>query len=101
MSIKLTKLQPSSPGDVKHIYHMADIHIRLNAKRHQEYREVFERVYDLLKKEPNESIVVICGDIFHSKTELSPECIDMAIDFFKNLSNIMDTFIIMGNHDGN
>jgi DNA repair exonuclease SbcCD ATPase subunit/DNA repair exonuclease SbcCD nuclease subunit len=45
--------------------------------------------------------IVHCGDIAHSKTQISPEFVDMAGDFFKNLSAIAPTYIILGNHDGN
>ena len=45
--------------------------------------------------------IVHCGDIAHSKTQISPEFVDMAGEFFKNLSSIAPTYIILGNHDGN
>lgn len=80
---------------------MADIHIRLSSERHAEYREVFERLYTVLQEDTEKAITVICGDILHSKTELSPECVDLTIELIKNLSGIMDVIIIMGNHDGN
>jgi DNA repair exonuclease SbcCD ATPase subunit/predicted MPP superfamily phosphohydrolase len=98
-----TVLTSSSNKKINKIYHLADIHIRLHTKRHIEYKHVFENLYKILESDndPDSSIIVICGDILHSKTELSPECIDMTIDFLKKLSSIMDTFIIMGNHDGN
>ena len=35
-------------GTIKKIYHIADVHIR-NLKRHKEYREVFENLYDYIK----------------------------------------------------
>lgn len=40
-------IQLSSGSSITHIYHISDIHIQLY-KRHQEYREVFQRVYDYL-----------------------------------------------------
>ena len=53
---------------IKKIYHISDIHIHLNFK-HDEYREVFSKLYDVLKQEPKpkNSCVVITGDILHSK----------------------------------
>ena len=39
-------LQASFKENVKNIYHMADIHIRLNNDRHEEYREVFIKFYN-------------------------------------------------------
>ncbi|ARF09957.1 DNA repair exonuclease [Indivirus ILV1] len=97
----MTTLKSSFNNDVKKIYHLADIHIRLNFDRHTEYREVFNRVYTEIKKEKDNTLIVLCGDILHSKNELSPECVDLAIEFIKNLSNITDLIMIMGNHDGN
>jgi DNA repair exonuclease SbcCD nuclease subunit len=47
------------------------------------------------------TLIVLTGDIMHSKTELSPESIDMAQDFFINLSNIAPVIMIAGNHDCN
>ncbi len=101
MSFPTTTLRSSFTNNVKKIYHMADIHIRLNSDRHQEYREVFNKVYTEIKKDPTNSIIVLCGDILHSKNELSPECVDLTIEFIKNLANITDLIMIMGNHDGN
>ena len=98
--IKIRNLLYNNNEPVKYIFHLADIHIRLDIRRHKEYNLVFERLYEYLKKQKN-GIVVVCGDILHSKNELSPEVVQMTINFFKNLGNIMDVFIIMGNHDVN
>ena len=79
--------------------HIADTHIR-NLKYHKEYREVFSQLYDKLKQEKPDYIIH-CGDIAHTKTQISPEFVDMCSDFFKNLADIAPTYIILGNHDGN
>ena len=84
---------------VKYIHHMSDIHIRLENTRHEEYRQVFSRLYKKINKNKEESIIVICGDILHSKLELSPECVQLTMEFFKELANITDLIIIAGNHD--
>jgi DNA repair exonuclease SbcCD nuclease subunit len=93
-----------SDTEVEFVYHIADIHIRLYA-RHIEYRSVFERLYQYLESEKtkvkNKSIIVICGDIFHSKNELSPNCISLCSELFKKLCSIMPVIVIMGNHDIN
>lgn len=90
------------PYLIEKIYHLSDIHIRLGT-RHQEYREVFNKFYDLLLAEPKKknSIVIITGDILHSKTELNPECVKITRDFFQSILNIMNVIIIAGNHDAN
>ncbi len=79
--------------------HIADTHIR-NLKYHFEYREVFKQLYQSLKKEKVDYIIH-CGDIAHTKTQISPEFVDMCRDFFENLADIAPTYIILGNHDGN
>jgi DNA repair exonuclease SbcCD ATPase subunit/DNA repair exonuclease SbcCD nuclease subunit len=79
--------------------HIADTHIR-NLKFHDDYRAVFEKMYKILKEEQVDYIVH-CGDIAHTKTQISPEFVDMAADFFRNLASIAPTYIILGNHDGN
>tara|TARA_B100000085_G_scaffold193893_1_gene177782 strand:+ start:2769 stop:5906 length:3138 start_codon:yes stop_codon:yes gene_type:complete len=79
--------------------HIADTHIR-NLKYHFEYKEVFKQLYKSLKEEKVDYIIH-CGDIAHTKTQISPEFVDLCRDFFENLSAIAPTYIILGNHDGN
>ena len=86
---------------IKKIYHLSDIHIHLQAK-HTEYKLVFQKLYEYIKEVKDEnSIIVITGDILHSKTELLPECIELTRDFLINLSTLLPTIIIAGNHDLN
>ena len=79
--------------------HIADTHIR-NLKYHSEYREVFSQLYKKLKKQKVDYIIH-CGDIAHTKTQISPEFVELCSDFFRNLADIAPTYIILGNHDGN
>lgn len=79
--------------------HIADTHIR-NLKYHFEYREVFKQLYKSLKEEKVDYIIH-CGDIAHTKTQISPEFVDMCREFFESLADIAPTYIILGNHDGN
>ena len=79
--------------------HIADTHVK-NLKYHYEYRIVFKQLYDKLREEQVDYIVH-CGDIAHTKTQISPEFVELASDFFRNLSSIAPTYIILGNHDGN
>jgi len=81
------------------IAHAADIQIR-RAVRHEEFRQVFDRLYDDLRKEkPNR--IFLGGDIFHNKIDMSPNLIQLAAEFFLNLSKIAPLDIIPGNHDLN
>lgn len=79
--------------------HLADTHIR-NLKFHYEYKVVFQRLYEILK-EQEVDYIIHCGDIAHTKTQISPEFVEMASSFFRNLSSIAPTYVILGNHDGN
>ena len=79
--------------------HIADTHIK-NLKYHYEYKVVFDKLYDILRKE-RPDYIVHCGDIAHTKTQISPEFVEMCSDFFRNLANIAPTYVILGNHDGN
>jgi DNA repair exonuclease SbcCD nuclease subunit len=79
--------------------HIADTHIK-NLKYHYEYKMIFEQLYNKLREEQVD-IIVHCGDIAHTKTQISPEFVEMCSDFFRNLAEIAPTYIILGNHDGN
>lgn len=79
------------------IAHLSDVHIQL-LRRHDEYREVFSNLYTSLKKQKVD-LIVICGDLFHSRVHLSPEAIDLVHEFLGNLSDIAQVILIAGNHD--
>ena len=79
--------------------HISDTHIR-NLKYHDDYRVCFEQMYNILREEKPDYIVH-CGDVAHTKTQLSPEFFEMAADFFDSLSDIAPLVLIAGNHDGN
>ena len=85
---------------LKYIHHLSDIQIR-NLKRHKEYEEVFEKLYEEVRKNPDNAISYIGGDIAHSKTEMSPELVDQLSRLFKSLADICPLVIIAGNHDAN
>ncbi len=87
------------PNKMFRIAHISDTHIR-NLKYHDEYRHVFNQIYDSLKQEQPDYIVHT-GDLAHTKTQLSPEYFEMASNFLKSLSDIAPTIMILGNHDGN
>ena len=95
--------------DIKHIdtgieqidkiFHISDVHIR-TLKRHREYREVFRNLQDTIAvKSTGNSIAVITGDIVHSKLDMSPELVQMLVDFFNGFD--IPTVVILGNHDMN
>ena len=97
---------------IQKLYHFSDLHIQLY-KRHEEYQEVFNNLLTYLKNEKKKYtipestnknipiIALITGDILHSKSDLSPECVQLTYNFLKSVSNLMPLVIIPGNHDVN
>jgi DNA repair exonuclease SbcCD ATPase subunit len=86
---------------VEKIYHLADLHIR-NLKRHNEYREVFQKFLDNVDRDNIEnSIIYLAGDIAHAKTEMSPELVREISWFLTECADRKETFLITGNHDCN
>lgn len=86
---------------VDKIYHLADLHLR-NLKRHNEYREVFQKFLDNVDNDNLEnSIIYLAGDIAHAKTEMSPELVREVSWFLTQCANRKHTFLITGNHDCN
>ena len=57
-------------------------------------------MYERLREEEVDFIYV-GGDIAHTKTQISPEFVEMCSNFLSALADIAPTYIILGNHDGN
>lgn len=92
-------LESKENENIKKIIHISDIHIRL-FRRKEEYLYCFKELYKIIGKlEENSYIIVITGDLLHSKLELSPECEMLTFDFLTSLSNLYPTILIAGNHD--
>ena len=88
---------------IKKIIHLADIHIR-NNQRYEEYTEQLLKFIDKCKEicepyEEDEVRIVICGDIFHSKNNISPELFSFTSTFLRQLETIARVYVIAGNHD--
>ena len=81
------------------IAHIADVHWR-GLSRHEEYKKIFSSLFDSLRKEKVDAILV-AGDIVHSKTQgISPELIDHLNWWFREMDGIAHTYVTLGNHDG-
>lgn len=88
-------------NELKKIYHVSDVHIR-NFKRHEEYRRVFDRLVDYVKIDgEKQSVIIVTGDIVHSKTDVTPELIKEVQYFLKTLSAVRHVIVTAGNHDAN
>mgnify|MGYP000880752754 FL=1 len=83
------------------IAHMADIHIK-NYQDYERYKDAFGDLSDSLMLN-NVDVVVVAGDIGHTKNNISPEFVYLVQDFFRNISGFgtRKVFYSLGNHDLN
>jgi DNA repair exonuclease SbcCD ATPase subunit len=87
--------------EIKKIYHVSDVHVR-NFKRHEEYRRVFKNLKDYVVSDGEpDSVIIVTGDIVHSKTDVTPELVQEVQEFLKLLSSVRPVIITAGNHDAN
>ena len=94
-----TIILSDNKNEIKTIYHISDIHIR-KMQRHEEYKEIFNKVYDTIEKNDS-TLIVITGDVVHNKTDMCPELIDITFHFLYELNKIAPVILIAGNHDCN
>lgn len=85
-------------GTITTIYHISDIHIRTSDERYEEYNNIFKKFCQEIT-DPDNAVIVITGDILHSKTQLTPICVRELIDFLVMMTNTTDVIITLGNHD--
>ena len=88
---------------VKYIISIGDVHIR-NIKRLEETSEALERFVDYCKTfmethNPEEVRIVIAGDVFDQKINVSNESKILVSWFLRELNKIAKTLVICGNHD--
>lgn len=82
----------------------SDIHIP-QLKGISEIKEILSSFLTECKKivenedGPENVRIVVAGDIFHNKNQITPESIMAANWFFSELDKICKTFIVIGNHD--
>jgi DNA repair exonuclease SbcCD ATPase subunit len=94
-----TIILSDNKNEIKTIYHISDIHIR-KMQRHEEYKEIFNKVYETIEKNDS-TLIVITGDVVHNKTDMCPELIDITFHFLYELNKIAPVILIAGNHDCN
>ena len=80
-----------------YIAHMADLHVMFGS-RHDEHEYVFKKTVEDISKE-NPKRIVIAGDLFHQKINMSPSSIKIIGNFLSKLSEIAPVDVILGNHD--
>ena len=87
-----------APHHITKVAHIADVHIPKNHKRHSEYRQVFANLTSSLREQKPERIV-IAGDLYHDKLNISNEANILAADFLNSLAEIAPVRLTRGNHD--
>ncbi len=102
----LNALHTESQNNITHIIHIADIHIRVGnyeTARVAEYKQVFDRFLEeivAMESVVNETaLLVICGDIFHSKCRMESAGTQIFFDWINKLLDLLPILIICGNHD--
>ncbi len=83
---------------IKKVAHLADIHIRKNPARKNEYKAQFDKTIESLKEKQPDRIVIV-GDLFHDYISLESESIHLASYLLNELSKIAKTIVTQGNHD--
>jgi len=85
---------------VKYIYHLSDLNIRYN-EHQDEYQEIFKKLYSTIEADncKYESIMVICGNVFHNFDRFSNVNLLLFNELIKNITKYMEIFVIPGNHD--
>jgi len=81
------------------IIQISDIHIR-NFKYRSEYVETFKNLHEQIKL-LRPDLVINTGDTVHSKTQISPELVDMLHWHIQEVGQLAPYRIILGNHDLN
>jgi len=89
----------NTTAQIEAIYHISDLHIKL-LKQHDEYNTILQKFLHNINNKHN-SAIAVTGDILHSKTELTPECIQLTRGFFSQASKLCPVFVICGVHDLN
>jgi DNA repair exonuclease SbcCD nuclease subunit len=90
---------------VKYVISVSDIHIS-NYENLEEIEYFTNQFIDycnnfMKDKTSDEVRIVIAGDIFDKKNNVSNEGRNTAVDFLRKLDNITKTYVIYGNHDFN
>lgn len=80
------------------IAHLADIHIQ--DRRRAEYALVFDKLYESLRRETPD-IIVVAGDVFDNKMRASAHNLEDVANFLIALVEIAPVILIAGNHDTN
>jgi len=105
MTDHITLPLPTS-GEIHHIFHFADVHIRdgdSTRSRFHEYLQVINNTINTLKRHPSVSdgtaISVIVGDTLDHKSKLGGAGCTLFNHFIKGVAECGPVYIVQGNHD--
>jgi DNA repair exonuclease SbcCD ATPase subunit len=85
---------------IQYVIHLADLHIPQKL-RFEEYKQVFDNLINKINQPKlyGKTIVVICGDIFHTKVYQRSNSIILWNYLVKQITQLYPMFVITGNHD--
>jgi len=87
------------PPRVQRIYHISDVHVRLYDRR-VEYETVLQELLAFIRADASPSaMIVLTGDVMHTKNTLSPESLAFVCRMLRSLADLHPIFVIAGNHD--
>lgn len=85
---------------IKKVFHFADIHIRCESTRFDEYMYAFERLKQAFEKiDTSDSIAVIVGDLLHIKGKADVFAAHLLKQFLQSFPSDLPIYVIRGNHD--
>ena len=85
---------------IRKILHLADIHIPNDTNR--PYKDMIDSLIEGVIREisnPDETRIVIVGDVFHNKIRVTNEAQDVFHHMLNFFDKICPTYIVAGNHD--
>jgi DNA repair exonuclease SbcCD ATPase subunit len=85
------------------LVHLSDLHIRNDADKYVRYKQVFETTVASIKEtmQGKEFIIVITGDVFHNKSNISSYGLLLYRVFIAKLCELAKVILFHGNHDKN
>lgn len=102
----MIELSSTTSNPIRHIFHIADIHIRngdLDRSRYGEYQCVMKRMIEYMDAHPSvqesAALTVIAGDLFHHKGRMDTPALKLYFWWMDQLLLRTPVLMICGNHD--
>lgn len=85
---------------IKKVFHFADVHIRCESTRFDEYMYTFERLKQVFEQiDTTDSIAVIVGDLLHIKGKADVFAAHLLKQFLQSFPSDLPIYVVRGNHD--